>query len=61
MTYTFKCPACVHQMQVEAENDDDAVGKLMEAGGKHSQEVHPDMKIDMEEMTKMVREQMVKS
>jgi hypothetical protein len=33
MTYTFLCPApCRRVIRVEARNDEDAVGKILEAG-----------------------------
>lgn len=60
MTYTFKCPACDHTLDVEANNDNEAVDKLMAAGGEHMKEVHPDMPADSN-MPNMVREQMQKS
>lgn len=60
MKYTFKCPACVHVLDVEANNDDSAVDKLMAAGGEHMKENHPDMPSDPN-MPNMVREQMQKS
>jgi len=59
--YTFKCPGCSAPSVVEAENDDEAVDKLMVEGGKHKQEVHPnDPEVPEEDMKKMVREQMTK-
>jgi len=58
--YTFKCPACQKPMIVEAENDEEAVNKLMAEGKKHGEEVHPDMKTDPAEMVKMVKDQMTK-
>lgn len=42
---------------VEAENSDEAAGKLMDEGKKHMEEVHPEMPMDPE-MEKMVKEQM---
>lgn len=62
MKYTFKCPACGHVVEVEAENDDDAVMKLNEKGAEHAKQVHPDMPpTSEEEMTAMVKKGMQKS
>ena len=56
MKYTFKCPACEHVVEVDADNDDAAIAKINAAGAIHQKEVHPDMPaISEEEMTKMVR------
>ena len=60
MKYTFKCPACGHVLDVEADNDNGAVDKLMAAGGEHMKETHPDMPADPN-MPNMVREQMQKN
>lgn len=61
MTYTFNCPACGHKLEVEADNDEEAVGKLMEAGKAHGEEAHADMGTDPAEMENLVRTQMQKS
>ena len=62
MKYSFKCPACGHLIEVEADNDDDAVAKINAAGAVHQKEVHADMPaMSEEEMTKMVRSSMTKS
>ena len=56
MKYTFKCPACGHEVTVDADNDDDAVSRLNAAGAVHAKEVHPDMPpMSEEEMTNMVK------
>lgn len=60
MKYSFKCPGCGHVLDVEAGNDDEAVDKLMVAGGEHMKETHPGMPADPN-MLNMVREQMQKS
>lgn len=60
LKYAFKCPACGHVLDVEADNDGQAVDKLMAAGEEHMKEVHPGMPMDPN-MPKMVREQMQKS
>lgn len=57
--YNFKCPACGAVMSVDAENDNDAVNKLMAKGGEHMKEAHPGIPMDPN-MDKMVREQMVR-
>jgi hypothetical protein len=44
MNYSFKCPApCNQELKVYAQNDDEAMGKLMAAGKVHIKEVHPNM------------------
>ena len=59
--YTFKCPGCSAPIVVKAENDDEAVDKLMVEGGNHKKEDHPnDPEVPEEDMKKMVREQMTK-
>ncbi|MEK9146626.1 MAG: hypothetical protein AAB639_00335 [Patescibacteria group bacterium] len=61
MKYTFKCPACGQPVEVEAENDDEAVDKLMAAGDVHQKEVHAEMPpMPQDQMRNMVREQMTK-
>ena len=60
MKYTFKCPACGHPVEVEAMDYEEAVNMLMDEGGKHMKEVHPEMQPDPE-MEAMVRKDMVKS
>ena len=61
LKYTFKCPACEHVVEVEADNDDDAIAKINVAGAVHQKEVHPDMPaMNEEEMIKMVRGSMKK-
>jgi predicted small metal-binding protein len=40
--YSFKCPApCNQEIKVDAQNDDEAVNKLMTAGKAHAKEAHP--------------------
>jgi len=44
MKYSFKCPApCNYEIKVDAQNDDDAMNKLMAAGKVHAKEAHPNM------------------
>ena len=44
MKYSFTCPApCNHEMKVDAQNDDEAMNKLIAAGKVHVKEKHPDM------------------
>lgn len=61
MMYSFKCPACGHEVTVDAINDDEAVMKINEAGAAHAKEVHADMPpMSDEEMTAMVRQNMMR-
>lgn len=58
MKYSFTCPApnCGHTMEVEAENEDQAISLLLQAGGEHGQEAHPNMpQQSPEDATNMVR------
>ena len=44
MKYSFKCPApCNQELKVDAQNDDEAMKKLMEAGKVHVKAAHPNM------------------
>jgi predicted small metal-binding protein len=44
MKYSFTCPApCNQELKVDAQNDDEAMGKLMAAGKVHVKEAHPNM------------------
>ncbi len=61
--YSFDCDMDHDPMhfEVEAEDDDSAVKKLIEELGPHSEEHHPDMKdMSQEDLEKMVREGMHK-
>lgn len=61
MKYSFKCPGCGHVISVEAENDDEAIGKLNAQGAIHAKEIHPEMPpMSDEDMTNMVRAGMQK-
>ena len=40
MTYSFQCQ-CGKTLRVDAQNDDEAVGKLMDVGPAHMAAVHP--------------------
>ncbi|MCX5832992.1 MAG: hypothetical protein NTV99_00460 [Deltaproteobacteria bacterium] len=43
MKYSFKCPApCNYEIKVDAQNDDEAMSKMMAAGKVHVKEAHPD-------------------
>ena len=59
LIYTFKCPACGHVLDVDSNNDDEAVDKLMAAGGEHMKQTHTNMPADPN-MPNMVRKQMQK-
>ncbi len=44
MKYSFKCPApCNYEIKVDAQNDNEAVDKIMAAGKVHAKSAHPDM------------------
>ena len=56
MKYSFKCPPpCNYEIKVEANNDDEAVGKIMKAGEAHKKQAHPDITMSEEQMRNMVR------
>ena len=43
MKYSFKCPApCNYEIKVDAQNDDEAIGKMMAAGKVHVKDAHAD-------------------
>ena len=59
MKYSMHCPVenCTHVMETEAENENDAVGKLVSLGDAHfAQAGHP----TDESMTPEMKEQMTK-
>jgi hypothetical protein len=61
MEYFLKCPSpCNYEIKVEANSDDEAVDKIMQAGLAHKNEAHSDMKISDEQMRIMVRSNMKK-
>ena len=61
MEYSLQCPSpCNFEIKVEANNDDEAVGKIMQAGASHVKEAHSDMKVSEEQMKSMVRSHMKK-
>ena len=61
MEYSCQCPPpCTYEIKVEANNDDEAVEKIMQAGAAHVKEAHSDMKISEEQMRSMVRSNMKK-
>ena len=44
MKYSFACPApCNYEVKVEAQNDDEAMNKLMAEGKVHAEAAHPNM------------------
>ncbi|MGB7910592.1 MAG: hypothetical protein WCF59_00025 [Desulfobaccales bacterium] len=62
MEYSLQCPSpCNYEVKVEANNDDEAVGKIMQACAAHKNEAHADMKVSEEQMKSMVRSNMKKS
>jgi len=62
MKYSFKCPApCNHEIKVDAQNDDEAMSKLMAAGKVHVKEAHADMPpMPEKEMKDMLKKGMKK-
>jgi predicted small metal-binding protein len=60
--YSFKCPApCNQEIKVDAQNDDEAVNKLMAAGKAHAKEAHPKMPpMPDEQMKSMLKSGMKK-
>jgi hypothetical protein len=53
MKYSFKCPApCNHEIKVDAQNDEEAMNKLMAAGKVHAKEKHSDMPAMSEQQMK---------
>ena len=62
MEYSLQCPSpCNFQIKVEANGDDEAVVKIMQACATHKNEAHADMKMSEEQMKSMVRSNMKKS
>ena len=44
MKYSFTCPApCNEKIEVDAQNDTEAIEKLLVAGKAHAKKAHPDM------------------
>jgi hypothetical protein len=61
MEYSIQCPSpCNYEIKVEANSDDEAVGKIMKACAAHKNEAHPDMKVSEEQMRSMVRSNLKK-
>ena len=59
MEYSIQCPSpCNYEIKVEANSDDEAVGKIMKVCAAHKTEAHPDMKVSEEQMRSMVRSNM---
>jgi predicted small metal-binding protein len=63
MKYAFSCPSpCNYTINVEAQSDEEAIGKIVAAGKVHAKEAHPDMPpMTEQEMKQMVRTGMRKS
>ncbi len=62
MKYSFTCPApCNFEVKVNANNDDEAVDRIIEAGEVHRKQAHPDMpSMTREQLTSVVRSGMKK-
>jgi predicted small metal-binding protein len=61
MKYFCQCPPpCTYEIKMEANNDDEAVEKIMKVGAAHIKEAHSDMKISAAQMRSMVRANMKK-
>jgi predicted small metal-binding protein len=61
MKYSCQCPPpCNYEIKVEANNDDEAVEKIMQAGAVHIKEAHSDVKMSEAQMRSMVRSNMKK-
>jgi predicted small metal-binding protein len=44
MKYSFKCPSpCNYDIKVDAQNDDEAINKIMAAGKVHMKDAHANM------------------
>ena len=53
MKYSFTCPPpCNYEIKIDAQNDDEALKKIMEAGAVHAKKAHPDMPPMTEEKLK---------
>jgi predicted small metal-binding protein len=53
MKYSFTCPApCNYEIKIDAQNDDEALKKIMEAGVVHAKKAHPNMPPMTEEKLK---------
>jgi hypothetical protein len=60
--YSFKCPApCNEEIEVDAQNDNEAIEKLMTAGKAHAKKAHPNMPpMTDEQMKTMLKANMKK-
>ena len=60
MKYSLSCPSpCKYTVNVDAQSDDEAIGKIMEKGKAHAKEAHPDMPPMTEsQMKEMIRANM---
>jgi predicted small metal-binding protein len=44
MKYSFKCPGpCHYEIKVDAQNDDEAINKIMAVGKVHMKDAHSNM------------------
>jgi predicted small metal-binding protein len=57
MKYSFKCPdPCNYEVKVDAQNDDEAVNRIIKAGEVHRKQAHPDMPpMTMDQLKNIVR------
>ena len=62
MRYLFKCPgACNYALMINAQNDDEAVDRIIETGEVHRKETHPDIpSMTREQLRNIVRSGMKK-
>ncbi len=60
MKYSLNCPSpCNYKIDVDAQNDDEAVRKIMEKGKVHAEQAHPGMPPMTEtQMKEMIRANM---
>lgn len=63
MKYSLSCPPpCSHKIDVDAQNDDEGINKIMEKAKEHVKEAHPDMPpMSDTQMKEMVRSNMQKA
>jgi predicted small metal-binding protein len=63
MKYSLSCPPpCSYKINVDAQNDDEGIDKIMEKAKEHAKETHPDMPpMSDAQMKEMVRSNMQKA
>ncbi len=63
MKYSFSCPAtCNYEITVDANNDDEALAKIVAEGAVHGRQVHPDvLSMTEEQLKSAVRSGIVKA